>query len=186
MELDERDLRDGLKFIVGTWQVDYVVNAWSNDLRHIPATEFKSEDGRDFSCITFSFYQDHTVVMKNAADGKEVNGEWEQTSLLEYHYTLKDFLEIPQGQFRKNAETLSVVDGCLAFSIGFLAIGMKKIAEGEVTEEKKTDIGDVPMSDEDAKADGIVRESIPHLAPDARICLARRIFTVEELFFVFY
>ena len=48
MELDERTLKDGLKYIVGQWQVDYLVNAWSNDLTHIPAAEFKSEDGQDF------------------------------------------------------------------------------------------------------------------------------------------
>ena len=39
----------------------YIVNAWSNDLAHIPATEFKSDDGRDFSVITFTFTEDHTV-----------------------------------------------------------------------------------------------------------------------------
>ena len=44
MTLDEQDLKRGLKFIVGVWQVDYVVNAWSNDLAHIPAKEFKSKD----------------------------------------------------------------------------------------------------------------------------------------------
>lgn len=126
MNLDEQDLKRGLKFIVGTWQADYVVNAWSNDLAHIPAKEFKSTDGRDFSDITFTFFEDHTVVMKNASDGKESKGEWEQTGWAEYHYTLNGFLDIPDGTFRKNAETLSVYDGCLVFSIGFLAIGMKK------------------------------------------------------------
>lgn len=156
MTLDEKDLRDGLKFIVGTWQVDYVVNAWSNDLAHIPAKEFKSDDGRDFSDITFSFFEDHTVVMKNGADGREEKGEWEQTGWSDYHYTLNGFLDIPDGDFKKNAEKLSVFDGCLVFSIGFLAIGMKKISEGTVTEVKKADAGDVEMSAEDAANLGIV------------------------------
>ena len=48
MAVDEYFLKEGLKTIVGTWQVDYIVNAFSNDLAHIPATEFKSDDGRDF------------------------------------------------------------------------------------------------------------------------------------------
>ena len=155
MTLDEQDLRHGLKFIVGVWQVDYVVNAWSNDLAHIPAKEFKSDDGRDFSDITFTFFEDHTVLMKNASDGKEERGSWEQTGWSEYHYTLNGFIDIPEGDFRKNAETLSVFDGFLVFSIGFLAIGMKKISDGVVTEVKKKDIGDIEVSEEDAKADGI-------------------------------
>lgn len=147
MELDEKTLNDGLKFIVGTWQVDYVVNAFSNDLKHIPASEFKSEDGRDFSAITYSFFEDHTVIMKNGSDGREESGTWEQTGWSEYHYTLNAFLDIPDSSFLKNAETLSVLDGNLVFSIGFLAIGMKKIAEGIVTE--KPDIGDLKPSEED-------------------------------------
>ena len=51
MQLDDDDLKRGLRFIVGTWQVDYLVNAFSNDLAHIPASEFKSEDGTDFTVI---------------------------------------------------------------------------------------------------------------------------------------
>ena len=161
MTLDEQDLRRGLKFIVGTWQVDYVVNAWSNDLAHIPAKEFKSKDGKDFSEITFTFSEDHTVLMKNGADGKEEKGQWEQTGWAEYHYTLNGFIDIPDGNFRKNAETLSVFDGFLVFSIGFLAIGMKKISDGVVTEVKKKDIGDMEMSAADAAADGIVGKYAP-------------------------
>lgn len=161
MTLDEQDLKRGLKFIVGEWQVDYVVNAWSNDLAHIPAKEFKSKDGRDFSDITFTFFENHAVIMKNAADGKEVKGDWEQTGWAEYHYTLNDFIDIPEGDFRKNAETLSVFDGFLVFSIGFLAIGMKKISDGVVTEVKKKDIGDMEMSAGDAAANGIVGTYAP-------------------------
>ena len=154
MVLDEQTLRDGLKFIVGTWQVDYVVNAFSDDLKHIPASEFKSNDGRDFSAITYSFSEDHTVSMKNAADGREESGTWEQTGWSEYHYTLNSFLDIPDSNFLKGAETLSAQGGDLVFSLGFLAIGMKKIAEGTITE--KPDIGDLQPSEEDEKLMEIV------------------------------
>lgn len=139
-------LKDGLRFIVGTWRVDYIVNGLSNDLAHIPASEFKSDDGRDFSAVSFEFFEDHTVVMRDGA--KEEKGSWEQTGMLDYHYTLGGFLSIPDGDFKKNAETLSVVEGCLVFSIGFLAIAMKKVAEGAVT--KAPDAGDLPC-DPDAK-----------------------------------
>ena len=155
MQLDEQDLKKGLKFIVGTWEVDYVVNAWSNDLAHIPAAEFKSEDGNDLSAISYTFFEDHTMVMKNAANGREVSGTWEQTGWAEYHYTLEDFLNLPDGNFRKGAETLNQRDGdWLVFSLGFLAVAMKKTAEGTVTEEP--DIGDIEMSEEDAANMAIV------------------------------
>ena len=155
MELDAQDLKRGLKFIVGTWQVDYVVNAWSNDLSHIPAAEFKSTDGNDLSAISYSFFEDHTMVMKNAANGKEVQGTWEQTGWGEFHYTLNDFLDLKDSSFLKNAETLSMRDGeWLVFSLGFLAIAMKKTEEGTVTEEP--DIGDMEMSDEEAEVMDIV------------------------------
>ncbi|MBP5652486.1 MAG: hypothetical protein J6X17_03575, partial [Lachnospiraceae bacterium] len=100
MELDEQDLRDGLKFLVGTWQVDYIVNAFSNDLAHIPATEFKSDDGTDFTSISYEFFEDHTLVLRNAANGREIKGTWEQTGWSEYHYTVEDFYDIPDDNFR--------------------------------------------------------------------------------------
>ena len=164
---------DGLKYIVGQWQVDYVVNAWSDDLAHIPASEFKSEDGQDFSAITFEFFEDHTVILKNSANGTEVKGGWEQTDMLEYRYTLKDFLTLPEGAFRENAEKLSVVDGHLVFSVGFLAIAMKKIKDGTVT--KAPDIGDLQMSEADA-ADGKivgryeVAKACSVIGDDFRLC----------------
>lgn len=152
MVLDEQDLRNGMKFIVGKWQVDYVVNAFSNDLAHIPAAEFKSEDGNDFSSVTFEFFEDHTVIMREASSGKEERGTWEQTGWSDYHYTLNGFLNVPEGPFRENAEKLSVIEGALVFSVGFLAIGMKKIEEGTITEEP--DIGDiVPTAEEAARMD---------------------------------
>ena len=146
MELDEMTLRDGLKFIVGTWRVDYIVNGLSNDLAHIPASEFKSDDGRDFSAICFEFSEDHSVVMTDGS--KEEKGSWEQTNLLDYRCSFDAFLQIPEGDFKKNAETFSIVDGHLVFSIGFLAVAMKKVAEGVVT--KAPDAGDL-QGDPDAK-----------------------------------
>ena len=129
MELDKYFLETGMEFICGMWQVDYIVNAFSNDLSHIPASEWKSDDGSDFSRITYEFFPDHTLVMKDAVTGKEETGTWEQTDIWQYRYTLNAFFDIPEGNFRKAAETLDAIDGCLVFSIGFLAIGMKKIRE---------------------------------------------------------
>ena len=169
-ELDKDDLYEGTKFIVGTWQVDYIVNAFSNDLAHIPAKEWKSEDGRDFSDLTYTFTEDHAIVMKDLGSGKEEHGTWEQTSYGEYHYTLNAFLDLPDSNFLKAAETLSVQDGCIVFSIGFLAIGMKKIAEGTVSEpEKEPDIGDLVPTDDDLKHTDIVGkyEIVKTLGPTA-------------------
>ena len=157
MILDENDLREGLRFIVGTWQVDYVVNAFSNDLSHIPAAEFKSDDGRVFSAITFEFLEDHTVAMRDSSSGKEEKGTWEQTGWSSYKYTLNGFIDLPDGSFKDAAEKLEVVEGCLVFSIGFLAVGMKKIADGVVTEpEKEPDIGDIEMTEADLAAADVV------------------------------
>lgn len=152
MELDEQDLREGLKFIVGTWQVDYIVNAFSNDLAHIPATEWKSEDGTDFTAIEYEFFEDHTMVMRDSSKGRKIEGTWEQTSYGEYKYTVNDFFDIPDSNLKKALETLMVQDGHIVFSIAFLAVAMKKIAEGTVTPApKKPDIKDAVMSPEDMK-----------------------------------
>ena len=156
MQLDEQDLRDGLKLIVGTWQVDYLVNAFSNDLAHIPATEFKSDDGRDFTAINYEFFEDHTMVMRDTANNREIGGTWEQTGWGEFHYTINEFFDIPDDNFRKAVETLQVIDGDIVFSIGFLAVAMKKIKDGTVTITKKPDIGDMEMNAEDAANMGIV------------------------------
>lgn len=152
MSLDEGRLKDGLKFIVGTWQVDFIVNFFSNDLAHIPATEFKSDDGRDFSSITFTFFEDHSLKMKDSGSGKEEEGTWEQTDNYEYHYTLNGFMDVPEGDFKNAVEKLSVQDGFLTFTLGFLVIAMKKIEEGHIT--KEPDIGDiVPTAEEEAHKD---------------------------------
>ena len=155
MELDANDLKRGLKFIVGTWTVDYLVNAWSDDLKHIPASEFKSQDGNDLSAITYTFFEDHTLVMKNAVNGQEEQGTWEQTDWGTFHYTLNGFLNIPDSNFLKAAETLEMRDGeYLVFALGFFAVALKKIEEGTVTEEPG--IGDVEMSADDLALTAIV------------------------------
>lgn len=155
MELNEMILKDGIKFIVGKWQADYIVNAFSNDLAHIPAAEFKSEDGRTFEDLKFEFFEDHTVKVQAEA-GKEFAGTWEQTGMLDYRYKLEAFGDIPDGFFKDAAEKLDVVDGHLVFAIGFLAVALKKTEDGHVTEEP--DIGDVAPGEEDLKMDGIVGE----------------------------
>ena len=155
MELDASDLKRGLKFIVGTWQVDYVVNAWSNDLKHVPAAEFKSDDGNDLSAITYTFFEDHTMVMKNSADGKEQQGTWEQTGWGTFHYTLNGFLNVPDSNFLKAAETLSMRDGeALVFSLGFFAVALKKTEDGVVTEAPG--IEEIEMTEADLEMNEIV------------------------------
>lgn len=154
MILDEQDLRQGKKFIVGTWEPDYIVNAFSNDLKHIPASEFKSDDGRDFTALKFVFFEDHTVEMTDSSSGKSEKGEWEQTSYGEYRYTLNGFLDIPEGFLKENVEKLTVNENDLVFSLGFLAVALKKTAEGQITEVRDT--GDREMSEADEAAVGIV------------------------------
>lgn len=148
MILDEQDLRNGLKYIVGTWQPDYVVNMFSSDLAHIPAADFKSTDGVAFTAISFTFLEDHTLLMKNSVTGKEVSGTWEQKSYGEFRYTLNGFLNLPAGTNAEVAETLRMQNGDkLVFSLGVVAIALRKIAEGDISEEKKLDIGDLPGDD---------------------------------------
>ena len=158
MALEKDDVLERLHFICGKWRVDFLVNFFSNDLAHIPATEFKSEDGRDFSAITFEFTEDYNMVMRDESTGKEVPGTWEMIDsfLYEFRYTLNEFLEIPEGAFKDNVEKLSVQDGYLCFTLGFLTIAMKKFEEGVVTEEP--DIGDIEPSPEDEKLMEIVGE----------------------------
>lgn len=142
MELDERDILRGKKFIVGKWRVDYIVNAFSNDLAHIPASEFKSDDGSDFTSLTFDFYEDGKVTLCDTSKGKSFDSTWEQTDMFEYRYDVGEFFPIPEGTFRDSVEKLNVADGTyLVFSLGFLAIALKKESDGVVTEPK--DIGDV-------------------------------------------
>lgn len=141
MELDERDLLKGKKFIVGKWRVDYIVNGFSDDLAHIPAAEFKSDDGSDFTALTFDFFEDGTVTLTDTSKGSEFKGTWNQTDMFEYRYELGDFIDLPEGSFRDAAEKLQVSEGThLVFAIGFLAIALKKESDGVVTEP--ADVGE--------------------------------------------
>ena len=111
MELDERDILKGKKFIVGKWRTDYIVNGFSNDLAHIPAAEFKSDDGSDFTALTFEFFEDGGVKLTDTSKGREFSGTWCQTDMFEYRYELGDFIDLPEGSFREAAETLQVSPG---------------------------------------------------------------------------
>jgi hypothetical protein len=156
MTLDERDLRNGLKFIVGTWRPDFIVSLFSNNLEHIPASEFKDGDGATFESLSFEFFEDHTVRLTDTSKKVDETGTWEQKDLLTYRYHLDKFDGIPEGPFKDAAEELSIENGHLAFAIGFLVIAMKKTAEGVVTEEKKTDVGDAEPSEADLAMNDIV------------------------------
>jgi hypothetical protein len=155
MELDKETLRDGLKYIVGTWEADFIVSFFSDDLAHIPAAEFKDDKGHTFTDLKFTFYEDHTLVVETGADNPAHNGSWEQTGYSEYRYDIDDFAQIPDGYFKEATQTLQVQEGHLVFALGFLAVAMKKIAEGTVTEEPAVDVSVFPFP-EDKAADAIV------------------------------
>ena len=151
MKLDEQDLKWGMEFIVGTWKVDFVVNYWSNDLAHIPAEEFKADDGHDYSQLSFEFFEDHRLVMKDPASGQQIESTWKQTSSCRYHFSLNGFFETTN---LKRAETMEIIDGKLTFSLDNFAIGLKKVAEGTIT--KAPDIGDIEPTADDLKMKDIV------------------------------
>ena len=156
MTLDAQDLKNGKRFIVGTWEPDFVVSLFSNDLAHIPANEFKSDDGTDFTALKFEFYQDNTMRFIDTANGVEEAGTWEQTDWAKYRYNVDRFAEIPDGPFKDAVQELSVTEGNLTFGLGFLAISLKKTAEGEITEVKEPDIGDIEPSESDLAMKAIV------------------------------
>lgn len=153
MILDDRELRTGLKFIVGVWEADFVVNAFSNDLAHIPAAEFKSDDGRDMTALHFEFFEDHTAKI-SAGEG-DFSGTWEQTDLFRYRIIPDVLASEPENEFIKGVETLEVQGGeNLVFALGFLAIALRKTEDGHVTEAP--DIGDIEPTEEDLAMTGIV------------------------------
>lgn len=154
MTLDEQDIRNGTKFIVGKWRPDFVVSLFSNDLAHIPAAEFKSNDGRDLTALEFEFFEDGGMTARNTAEGRTERGSWEQKGWGEYRWSVPELLNVPEGDFKKGVETLSVQEGRLVFSIGFLAIALEKTEEGVITEAP--DIGDIEPDAEDAAMMGIV------------------------------
>lgn len=129
MELDKQTLYEGRKFIAGVWEAEFFVNAFSDDLAHVPASEFKSEDGSDLTALKFVFNADNTVNISGLPDGKTETGEWEQTDRYKYSYTVAAFDALEDGFFKTAATTLEVNDGYLVFTVGFFAIALKKISD---------------------------------------------------------
>jgi len=162
MELDAQDLKNGLKFIVGTWQVDFLVNIWSNNLDHIPATEFKSKDGKDFSQVSFEFFEDHTVKLKNGITNVEETGTWKQNTYSKFEYTCEKFWgDLPEDLRKGLVNVEKDMEGGLVFSFALFVVHMKKTAEGTVTEIKEPDIGDLECTPEElAKKDIVGRWKI--------------------------
>jgi len=157
MSLDEETLKRGLKFFVGTWEVDYLVNVFSNNLEHISAADFKSKDGKDLTQISYEFFEDHTCKLKNGATGVEESGTWKQVSSDKFEFTLeKVFGEMSAEALKELQKVEKDMDGGFVFSLGPLVVRMKKTAEGVVTEVKKPDIGDLEPTEEDLKMKAIV------------------------------
>ena len=129
MELSKSDLISGRKFITGKWHPVYVVNFFSNDLAHIPVSEWKSDDGSDLGVLGFEFRADNTLTVTNSSTGTVIEGDWKQTDYLEYEWNVTEFDDLPESQFLKNVKKLMVVEGVLAFSIGFLTIALQKEKE---------------------------------------------------------
>ena len=154
MELDKDDLKWGTEFIVGTWKIDYLVDFWSDNLEHIPAAKYNSPDGKKYSGITFEFFEDHKLVMKDSATKKKVESTWEQTGSTQFHYALNGFFDLSEDSDIDIVETLEVFDGDLAFSLGFVTAGMKKTKKGKVT--KEPGIGEIEPSAADLQMTDIV------------------------------
>jgi len=157
MSLDEQDLKSGVKFIVGTWQVDYIVNTWSRDLAHLPAAEFKTKDGKDLSQLSYEFLEDHTVKLKNPGLGVEETGTWKQVSSDKFEYTFDKLFDGIDPAAVKELNVLQKdMEGGLVFSFTVFVVRFKKTAEGHIT--KEPDIGDlVPTAEEAAKKDIVGR-----------------------------
>jgi len=150
MQIAEEDLKKGMKFIVGTWQVDYLVNSWSSDLAHIPASEFKSKDGKDPSKISFEFFEDHTCKLKNGITGVEETGTWKQRNSSDFTYTFDKLFGDVDASMKEGLQKLDRdMEGGLVFSFFVFVVRLKKTAEGVVTEAKEVDIGDMESSPED-------------------------------------
>lgn len=154
MALDEKDIRNGTKFIVGKWRPEYVVSLLSDDLKHIPAAEFKSPEGRDLTALEFEFFEDGSMKASNTEKGVCESGEWELTGPLKFRWTVPEVLGVPEGAFREAVEKLEVADGRLVFSLGILVIALEKTEEGVFTEAPAP--CDLEPTEEDAELSGIV------------------------------
>jgi len=157
MALEEKQLVKGLKYIVGTWEIDYVVNILSNNLDHIPASEFKSQDGKDLSKVTFEFFQDHTMKLKNGVSGEEESGHWEQISDSKFHYDCK-FFGVDNAELLKGIQTLEKdMQGGLVFNM-FFVVRIKRTAKGALDLPKKVTIDQMqPTPDDLAQKDLVGR-----------------------------
>lgn len=154
MELTKEDLKDGLKFIVGTWEAEFVVSFFSNNLEHVPVTEFKSSDGRDLSKLSMEFFEDHTAKLKDGSNGREVDSTWEQTKPYGWTYKANGFFGELPADVAEKVEELDAQEGKLCIAFGFLCIAFKKTAEGHIT--KEPDIDEIEPSPEDLKMKAIV------------------------------
>lgn len=154
MELTKEDLNDGLKFIVGTWEAEFVVSFFSNNLEHVPVTEFKSSDGRDLSKLSMEFFEDHTAKLKDGSNGREVDSTWEQTKPYGWTYKANGFFGELPADVAEKVEELDAQEGKLCIAFGFLCIAFKKTAEGHIT--KEPDIDEIEPSPEDLKMKAIV------------------------------
>ena len=154
MELTKEDLKDGLKFIVGTWEAEFVVSFFSNNLEHVPVTEFKSSDGRDLSKLSMEFFEDHTAKLKDGSNGREVDSTWEQTKPYGWTYKANGFFGELPADVAEKVEELDAQEGKLCIAFGFLCIAFKKTAEGHIT--KEPDIDELEPSPEDLKMKAIV------------------------------
>ncbi len=154
MELTKEDLKDGLKFIVGTWEAEFVVSFFSNNLEHVPVEDFKTSDGRDFSKLSMEFFEDHTAKLKDGITGREVDTTWEQTKSYGWTYKANGFFSGLTPDEAAKVEELSAQEGKLCIAFGFLCIAFKKTAEGHIT--KEPDIDEIEPSPEDLKMKAIV------------------------------
>ena len=126
MELGKQALERGKDFIVGRWKADYVVNFFSDDLKHIPAAEFKSDGGTDMSALCFEFGADHGVTVCAPSFTSPKKGVWSQTDYTEYAWDFEMLEGLPESGFLDNAKKLTVYEGDLVFSLGFLTVALKK------------------------------------------------------------
>ena len=154
MELIKEDLKDGLKFIVGTWEAEFVVSFFSNNLEHVPVAEYKSSDGRDLSKLSMEFFEDHTAKLKDGSNGREVDTTWEQTKMYGWTYKANGFFGELPADVAEKVEELDAQEGKLCIAFGFLCIAFKKTAEGHIT--KEPDIDEIEPSPEDLKMKAIV------------------------------
>ena len=149
MELDKNDIYEGKKFIAGVWEADYVVNFFSNDLAHIPANEFKSDDGADLTALRFVFGAEGDVEIRGGKNGRTESGKWEQTSYYEYRCEFEMLGSLEDSFFKENAQTFSVTEGDLVFTVGFLSIALKKVEDfdaGPSEADKLTNAPDEGMT----------------------------------------